>query len=83
MSFIEANFDARIPDGPIGSKWQTWLDAHTLVGPGNRAGKSVIVIGTGLAGASAAASLAANGFKVKSFCFQDSPRPIARSRPGS
>ena len=74
MSFIEANFDARIPDGPIGSKWQTWLDAHTLVGPGNRAGKSVIVIGTGLAGASAAASLAANGFKVKSFCFQDSPR---------
>ena len=74
MSFIEANFDARIPDGPIGSKWQTWLDAHTLVGPGNRAGKSVIVIGTGLAGASAAASLAAKGFKVKSFCFQDSPR---------
>ncbi len=66
--------DAKIPEGPIETKWQTWLDQHGLVGPRNRAGKSVIVIGTGLAGASAAASLAAQGFRTKSFCYQDSPR---------
>jgi succinate dehydrogenase / fumarate reductase, flavoprotein subunit len=66
--------DAKIPEGPIETKWQTWLDAHGLVGPRNRPGKNVIVIGTGLAGGAAAATLGANGFKVKSFCFQDSPR---------
>ncbi|MBN8866016.1 MAG: fumarate reductase/succinate dehydrogenase flavoprotein subunit [Solirubrobacterales bacterium] len=66
--------DPNIPDGPIDSKWRTWLDQHSLVGPRNRAGKNVIVIGTGLAGSSAAASLGAQGFKVKSFCFQDTPR---------
>ena len=66
--------DAKIPEGPIENKWQAWLDQHGLVGPRNRAGKNVIVIGTGLAGSSAAASLAAQGFKVKSFCYQDSPR---------
>jgi len=66
--------DARTPEGPIENRWQTWLDQHRLVGPRNRAGKNVIVIGTGLAGSSAAASLAAQGFKVKSFCYQDSPR---------
>lgn len=66
--------DAKIPEGPIEDKWQTWLDQHSLVGPRNRAGKNVIVIGTGLAGSSAAASLAAEGFRVKAFCFQDSPR---------
>jgi succinate dehydrogenase / fumarate reductase flavoprotein subunit len=66
--------DAKIPDGPIDSKWRTWLDSHGLVGPRNRPSRSVIVIGTGLAGASCAASLGAQGFKVKSFCFQDTPR---------
>lgn len=66
--------DPKVPPGPIQDKWQNWLDAHRLVGPRNRAGKNVIVIGTGLAGASCAASLGAQGFKVKSFCFQDSPR---------
>ncbi len=66
--------DPKIPEGPIADKWQNWLDQHALVGPRNRAGKNVIVIGTGLAGSSAAASLAAQGFKVKSFCYQDSPR---------
>ena len=68
------SLDPKIPEGPIGAKWQNWLDQHGLVGPRNRAGKNVIVIGTGLAGSSAAASLAAQGFKVKSFCYQDSPR---------
>lgn len=66
--------DARIPEGPIEDKWQSWLDAHTMIGPGNRPGRNVIVIGTGLAGASAAASIAGLGYKVKSFCFQDTPR---------
>ena len=66
--------DAKIPDGPIESKWRTWLDSHGLVGPRNRPSRNVIVIGTGLAGASCAASLGAQGFKVKSFCFQDTPR---------
>ncbi len=66
--------DPKIPEGPIADKWQNWLDLHGLVGPRNRSGKNVIVIGTGLAGSSAAASLAAQGFKVKSFCYQDSPR---------
>jgi succinate dehydrogenase / fumarate reductase flavoprotein subunit len=66
--------DAKIPDGPIETKWRTWLDAHGLVGPANRRGKNVIVIGTGLAGSAAAATLGSHGFKVKSFCFQDSPR---------
>ena len=62
--------DARIPEGPIEDKWQNWLDAHTMIGPGNRGGKDVIVIGTGLAGA----SVAGLGYRVKSFCFQDTPR---------
>ncbi|WP_026911283.1 fumarate reductase/succinate dehydrogenase flavoprotein subunit [Patulibacter minatonensis] len=66
--------DARIPDGPIEGKWRRWLDDHKLVGPRNRPAHRIIVVGTGLAGASAAASLGAQGFKVDSFCFQDTPR---------
>jgi succinate dehydrogenase / fumarate reductase flavoprotein subunit len=68
------NLDARIPEGPIETKWRAWLDAHRLVGPANRPKHTVIVVGTGLAGASCAASLGAQGFKVRSFCYQDSPR---------
>jgi succinate dehydrogenase / fumarate reductase flavoprotein subunit len=68
------NLDARIPEGPIETKWRSWLDAHRLVGPANRPKHTVIVVGTGLAGASCAASLGAQGFKVRSFCYQDSPR---------
>lgn len=66
--------DPKIPEGPIEDKWQTWLDAHKMIGPNNRPSRSVIVIGTGLAGASAAASIAGLGYQVKSFCFQDSAR---------
>jgi succinate dehydrogenase / fumarate reductase flavoprotein subunit len=66
--------DAKIPEGPIETKWNAWLDAHALVGPRNRGSHTVIVVGTGLAGASAAASLAAQGYRVKTFCFQDSAR---------
>ncbi|MCO5316243.1 MAG: fumarate reductase/succinate dehydrogenase flavoprotein subunit [Solirubrobacterales bacterium] len=66
--------DPKIPEGPIEDKWQTWLDGHKMIGPNNRPSRKVIVIGTGLAGASAAASIAGLGYQVKSFCFQDSPR---------
>ncbi len=66
--------DARIPEGPIDQKWENWLENYKMIGPNNRHHHRVIVIGTGLAGASAAASIAAQGYSVKSFCFQDSPR---------
>jgi succinate dehydrogenase / fumarate reductase flavoprotein subunit len=68
------NLDARIPDGPIDEKWRNWLDHHRLVGPRSRGDHAVIVVGTGLAGASAAATLAGMGYRVESFCFQDSAR---------
>jgi len=66
--------DPRIPDGPIEDKWHNWLDDHRLVGPRQRADHRVIVVGTGLAGASAAATLAGQGYTVDAFCFQDSSR---------
>ena len=66
--------DAKIPAGAIDEKWQHWLDDHRLVGPRQRGDHTVIVVGTGLAGASAAATLAGQGYKVEAFCFQDSAR---------
>jgi succinate dehydrogenase / fumarate reductase flavoprotein subunit len=66
--------DANIPEGPIDQKWSNHIDHLRLVGPRNRPGYRIIVVGTGLAGASAAASLAAMGYRVDCFCFQDSPR---------
>ena len=68
------DLDARIPDGPIEEKWQIWKDNHELVGPRRRADHVIAVVGTGLAGASAAATLAGMGYTVESFCFQDSAR---------
>jgi succinate dehydrogenase / fumarate reductase, flavoprotein subunit len=68
------NLDAKIPDGPIDERWRAWLDGHRLVGPRQRHEYSVIVVGTGLAGASAAATLANLGYKVDAFCYQDSSR---------
>ena len=66
--------EPNIPEGPIDERWRSWLDGHSLVGPRQRHEYSVIVVGTGLAGASAAATLADLGYKVESFCFQDSSR---------
>jgi len=66
--------DARIPPGPIEQKWDNHLDAIRLVGPRNRPRYRVIVVGSGLAGASAAASMASMGYGVDCFCYQDSPR---------
>ncbi len=68
------NLDARIPEGPLEEKWRIWKDNHELVGPRRRGDHVVAVVGTGLAGASAAATLAGMGYKVEAFCFQDSPR---------
>jgi succinate dehydrogenase flavoprotein subunit len=68
------NLDARIPEGPIEEKWRIWKDNHELVGPRARGQLEVAIIGTGLAGASAAATLAGMGYKVRAFCFQDSAR---------
>lgn len=65
---------SKIPAGPIADKWTYHKNHVRLVNPANKRSIDVIVVGTGLAGASAAASLAEMGYKVKAFCFQDSPR---------
>ncbi len=66
--------DSKIPSGPIGQKWTQYKFDLKLVNPANKRKFDVIVVGSGLAGASAAASMAELGYKVKCFCFQDSPR---------
>ena len=66
--------DARIPDGPIETQWERTRFDMKLVNPANKRRFTVIVVGSGLAGASAAASLAELGYKVQCFCYQDSPR---------
>ncbi len=66
--------DSKIPAGPMAEKWQDYKGHVKLVNPSNKRKIEIIVIGTGLAGASAAASLGEMGYQVKTFCFQDSPR---------
>ncbi|MBX7059443.1 MAG: fumarate reductase/succinate dehydrogenase flavoprotein subunit [Leptospirales bacterium] len=66
--------DSKIPGGPVEKKWDTHKFEMKLVNPANKRKFDVIVVGTGLAGASAAASMAELGYNVKAFCFQDSPR---------
>jgi len=66
--------DAKIPAGPLEKKWEDYKGHVKLVNPANKRKLEIIVVGTGLAGASAAASLGELGYKVKAFCFQDSPR---------
>src|SRR5947209_1784102 len=67
-------FDAKIPSGPLAQKWRNHLDHSRLVSPNNRRKFEIIVVGSGLAGGSAAATLGELGYRVKCFCFQDSPR---------
>jgi len=67
-------FDAKIPSGPVAQKWSKHRNDIKLVNPANKRKFDVIVVGSGLAGASAAATLSELGYKVKCFCFQDSPR---------
>ena len=66
--------NSRVPDGPLQQKWDKHIFDMKLVNPANKRKFSVIVVGTGLAGGAAAASLGELGYNVKSFCFQDSPR---------
>jgi succinate dehydrogenase / fumarate reductase flavoprotein subunit len=68
------NLDSKIPSGPLAEKWDRHKFSCKLVNPANKRKYDVIIVGTGLAGASAAASLAELGYNVKTFCFQDSPR---------
>src|SRR5271168_1573947 len=66
--------DAKIPEGPLAQKWDRRRFEMKLVNPANKRKHDIIVVGTGLAGASAAATLAELGYNVKAFCYQDSPR---------
>ena len=66
--------DSKIPEGPVAEKWTNYKAHQKLVNPANKRRLDIIVVGTGLAGASAAASLGEMGFKVFNFCIQDSPR---------
>ena len=69
-----AELNAKIPKGPLSEKWTHYKAHQNLVNPSNKQKLDIIVVGTGLAGASAAASLGELGFNVKIFCYQDSPR---------
>ncbi|HTS44136.1 MAG TPA: fumarate reductase/succinate dehydrogenase flavoprotein subunit [Puia sp.] len=66
--------NSKIPAGPLEDKWEEYKGHVKLVNPANKRKLDIIIVGTGLAGASAAASLAELGYKIKAFCFQDSPR---------
>src|SRR3954464_5729196 len=68
------NLDSKIPSGPLSEKWARHIQELKLVNPANKRKYTVLIVGTGLAGASAAASLAELGYNVHTFCFQDSPR---------
>ena len=69
-----SQIDSRIPEGSLSEKWTNYKAHQKLVNPANKRKLDVIVVGTGLAGASAAASLGEMGFRVFNFCIQDSPR---------
>src|SRR6188768_867912 len=66
--------DPKVPPGPLDQKWRNHQDHSRLVSPNNRRKLEIIIVGSGLAGGSAAATLGELGYKVKCFCFQDSPR---------
>ncbi len=74
MSEIDFNLDSKVPDGPLHEKWDRHRADLKLVSPNNKRTMKVIVVGTGLAGGSAAASLAELGYQVEAFTFHDSPR---------
>ena len=67
---FKETLDSKIPSGKLEDKWTDYRSSLPLVSPANKQKQSVIIVGTGLAGASAAASLAEMGYNVKAFCFQ-------------
>ena len=69
-----SKIESKIPQGPLAEKWSNHKATIKVVSPANKRKLDVIVVGTGLAGASAAASLSELGYNVKAFCYQDSPR---------
>ena len=69
-----AKLDSKVPKGQIKDKWTSHKDHIDLVNPANKRNIDIIVVGTGLAGGSASATLAGLGYNVKAFCYQDSPR---------
>lgn len=73
LTTMEA-FNTKIPDGPLFQKWTKYKSSVRLINPANRKKIEIIVVGTGLSGASAASALGELGYRVKSFCYQDSPR---------
>ena len=70
----DMTLDPKIPDGRLQEKWDNYKDRCKLVSPANKKKHTILIVGTGLAGASAAATLAELGYNIKSFCIQDSPR---------
>ncbi len=74
MSQTNSKLDSKIPDGPLEQKWEIHKNKIKVVSPANKRKFTILVVGTGLAGASASASLAELGYNVKTFCIQDSPR---------
>jgi len=71
---MSAILDAKIPEGPLEKKWTIHKESLKTVSPANRKKMHIIVVGTGLAGASAAAALGEQGYRVNVFCMSDSPR---------
>src|SRR5438552_2394414 len=74
LTSMIGRFDAKVPPGPLAQKWRNHRDHSRLVSPNNRRKFEIIVVGSGLAGGSAAATLGELGYRVKCFCFQDSAR---------
>jgi len=66
--------DAKIPDGPLAQKWTSYKDHAKIISPANKRKFKILIVGSGLAGASAAATLGEQGFNIECFCYQDSPR---------
>ena len=72
-----STIDSKIPEGPLAEKWTNYKAHQKLVNPANKRRLDIIVVGTGLAGGSAAATLGELGFNVLNFCIQDSPRRVS------